>query len=229
MPVVAFCVAALLTIMPSSSPPPALQILEAVTKFAVVRMAITGEAMFTSCRTTADLLARNLLDSVGVWWFPGMILQVTAFLLSGLWGGAVFGVSYAYWGRSQVALSSGIMLGVVSFLFGLLTISYLNSVLLSIVDAVYIVSMGVMFWGCQAWGGAAAGYLHAVPLQLQYHHHLHPLCLALQCTSNSRSCLCCNFLACIFSLFLTQSHVLHCNSLPAVLCDGQGPTRDDPS
>lgn len=115
-----------------------LTILEAVTKFAVVRMAITGEAMFPSCRSTADLLARNLLDSVGVWWFPGMILQVTGLLLSGLWGGAVFGVSYAYWGRSQVALSSGVMLGVVAFLFGLLTISYLNSVLLSIVDAVYI-------------------------------------------------------------------------------------------
>lgn len=115
-----------------------LSILEAVTKFAVVRMAITGEAMLPSCRSTADLLARNLLDSVGVWWFPGMVLQVTAVILSALWGGAVFGVSYTYWGRSQVALSSGVMLGAVAFLFGLLTISYLNSVLLSIVDAVYI-------------------------------------------------------------------------------------------
>jgi hypothetical protein len=52
------------------------QLLEAVTKFAVVRMAITGDALMPSCRSTADLLARNLLDSVGVWWFPGMILQV---------------------------------------------------------------------------------------------------------------------------------------------------------
>ena len=32
------------------------------------------------------------------------------------------------------------MLGLVAFLFGLMTISYLNSVLLSVVDAVYIVS-----------------------------------------------------------------------------------------
>eukprot|EP00879_Flechtneria_rotunda_P023685 GHRR01025070.1.p1 GENE.GHRR01025070.1~~GHRR01025070.1.p1 ORF type:complete len:109 (-),score=25.85 GHRR01025070.1:609-935(-) len=28
------------------------------------------------CRATVDLLRRNLLDTVGVWWFPGMILQV---------------------------------------------------------------------------------------------------------------------------------------------------------
>lgn len=111
-----------------------------MTKFAVVRMAITGEALIPCCRSTADLLARNLLDSVGVWWFPGMVLQVTALLLSGLWGGAVAGLSYTYWGGSQVALSSGLLLGAVAFLFGLVTITYLNSVLLSVVDAVYIVS-----------------------------------------------------------------------------------------
>jgi hypothetical protein len=32
------------------------------------------------------------------------------------------------------------MLGAVAFLFGMLTIGYLNSILLNIVDAVYIVS-----------------------------------------------------------------------------------------
>jgi hypothetical protein len=82
--------------------PPPSQILEAVTKFAVVRLAITGEALLPCCRSTADLLARNLLDSVGVWWFPGMVLQVTALLAAGLWGAAVAGGSYLYWGRSQV-------------------------------------------------------------------------------------------------------------------------------
>jgi hypothetical protein len=39
-----------------------------VTKFAVVRCAITGEALLASCRSTSALLARNMLDSVGVWW-----------------------------------------------------------------------------------------------------------------------------------------------------------------
>jgi len=68
---------------------------------------------------------------------------VTALLLAGLWGGAVAGLSYTYWGRSQVALSSGLMLGAVAFLFGMLAMTYLNSVLLSVVDAVYIVSGGL--------------------------------------------------------------------------------------
>lgn len=62
--------------LPALPPASCLQLLEAVTKFAVVRLAITGEALMDSCKSTADLLARNLLDSVGVWWFPGMILQV---------------------------------------------------------------------------------------------------------------------------------------------------------
>lgn len=72
-------------------------------------MAITGEALLPCCRSTADLLSRNLLDSVGVWWLPGMVLQVTALLMSGLWGGAVFGLSYSYWGRSQVRQSVTLM------------------------------------------------------------------------------------------------------------------------
>jgi len=41
-----------------------LQLLEAVTKFAVVRIAITGEPLMEGCRRTADLLSRNLLDTV---------------------------------------------------------------------------------------------------------------------------------------------------------------------
>jgi hypothetical protein len=115
-----------------------ITLLETVTKFAVVKMAITGDAMMDSCRSTADLLARNLLDTVGVWWFPGMILQVSALLLSGVWGLAVGSSSYLYWGSNKAALSSGIAMGVVAFFLGLLALCFINSILLNIVDAVYI-------------------------------------------------------------------------------------------
>eukprot|EP00879_Flechtneria_rotunda_P010708 GHRR01011190.1.p1 GENE.GHRR01011190.1~~GHRR01011190.1.p1 ORF type:complete len:492 (+),score=143.83 GHRR01011190.1:253-1728(+) len=53
-----------------------ITVLEYITKFGVVRIAITGEELMDGCRATVDLLRRNLLDTVGVWWFPGMILQV---------------------------------------------------------------------------------------------------------------------------------------------------------
>lgn len=39
-------------------------LLEAVTKFGVVRAAITGEAFMDACHGVVDILARNLLDTV---------------------------------------------------------------------------------------------------------------------------------------------------------------------
>lgn len=56
-----------------------------------------------------------------------MILQVSALLLSGVWGFTVGGSSYMYWGSSKAALSSGIAMGVVAFFLGLLTLSFINS------------------------------------------------------------------------------------------------------
>lgn len=109
-----------------------------MTKFSVVRMAITGEALMDACRSTADLLTRNLLDTVGVWWFPGMVLQVTALLVALLWGGAVFGGAYAYWGGTKVAMSSAAVMGVLAFVFALLTSAFINGILLNVVDAAYI-------------------------------------------------------------------------------------------
>jgi hypothetical protein len=40
-------------------------IFESITKFGVVRAAITGEAFMDACHGAVDLLARNLLDTVG--------------------------------------------------------------------------------------------------------------------------------------------------------------------
>ena len=53
--------------------------------------------------------------------------QVTALLLSCVWGLAVFGLSYGAWGGDNAALSSGIAMGVLAFFFGVLTVSFINS------------------------------------------------------------------------------------------------------
>ena len=56
------------------------------------------------------------------------------------------------------------MLGLVAFLFGLMTISYLNSVLLSVVGAVYIVSTGkgvVSGKLARAYGNTGSACMHA--------------------------------------------------------------------
>lgn len=56
-----------------------------------------------------------------------MILQVTALLLSGVWGLAVGGSAYGYWGGNKAAMSSGIAIGAVAFFLGLLTLAFINS------------------------------------------------------------------------------------------------------
>jgi hypothetical protein len=42
-----------------------------VSKFGVVVMAITGEPFWSGCAHAVQLLTRNLLNTVAVWWFPG--------------------------------------------------------------------------------------------------------------------------------------------------------------
>ncbi|GBF94104.1 choline transporter-like [Raphidocelis subcapitata] len=113
-------------------------IFEAVTKFGVVRAAITGEAFMDACRGTVDLLARNMLDTVGVWWLPGLILQSTAFMLSSAWGLAAFWGASRWWGGSRAAVASGVALGVLAWLFAFIVLAFVNSVLLNMVDACYV-------------------------------------------------------------------------------------------
>lgn len=52
------------------------QVIEYLTKFATVRMAMTGQRFFDAGRSVVDLLARNAMDTLGVWWLPPLILQV---------------------------------------------------------------------------------------------------------------------------------------------------------
>lgn len=51
------------------------QILEQLTKFGVVRMAITGEAFMEACQGATRILVNNLLDTVRP---PGVPLQAAA-------------------------------------------------------------------------------------------------------------------------------------------------------
>lgn len=81
------------------------QLIEYLTKFAIVRMAITGEGFFTAGRAATDLLARNFLKSFGVWWFPPVVLNTAAAIASLLWGVAVFGASYMWWHNTRQGLA----------------------------------------------------------------------------------------------------------------------------
>jgi hypothetical protein len=59
-----------------------------------VSIAITGEAFIEGARHATDLLKRNFLKAYGVWWFPPMVLQTSAFLFSLAWATLIGSLYY---------------------------------------------------------------------------------------------------------------------------------------
>jgi len=57
-------------------------IIEWVTDFAVVRMAITGESFFSAGKSVVDMMKHNLINAYAIWWFPPIVLFVCSFLMS---------------------------------------------------------------------------------------------------------------------------------------------------
>ena len=58
---------------------------------------LQGETFFTAARHATDLLTRNFLKAYGVWWFPPMVVQCAAFLLSVAWGLVTFLTAWLVW------------------------------------------------------------------------------------------------------------------------------------
>ena len=58
---------------------------------------LQGETFFAAARHATDLLTRNFLKAYGVWWFPPMVVQCAAFLLSVAWGLVTFLTAWLVW------------------------------------------------------------------------------------------------------------------------------------
>lgn len=59
-----------------------------------VQAAATGDAFLASARTVGELLVRNGMKSVTVWWLPQFVLQWTVLGAAGLLGAVTYGVSF---------------------------------------------------------------------------------------------------------------------------------------
>lgn len=62
-----------------------------------MQAAATGDAFLTSARTVGNLLVRNGMKSVTVWWLPRLVLNWTVFGAAALLGVITYGVSYSLW------------------------------------------------------------------------------------------------------------------------------------
>lgn len=113
-------------------------LVELVTKFATVRLAITGETFLEASRGVTDLLSRNFLNTFGVWWFPPMILQMASIVLSAIWASVIWlSSSHAWADKHQGHMYAG-ALAIVAFLLSWAVVSFFASLIINVVESVYI-------------------------------------------------------------------------------------------
>jgi Plasma-membrane choline transporter len=79
-------------------------IIQAITAFATVQMAATGEAFWQAACNVTALLSRNMLCTIRVWWMPSLVLNLSAVFFSAVYGYALGAMSYKAWqGRPHAA------------------------------------------------------------------------------------------------------------------------------
>ena len=135
--------AALLVCLLSSCLDCLYALVEYISKFATIQCAITGAAFCDAARSVSRLLADNFLSAYGVWWLPGTILGAASFVLSAAYGALVGLSSYATWtsaprGEHPAAGTNAVVLGVIAFVLALVILQFCVSVLLNVVDAVFV-------------------------------------------------------------------------------------------
>jgi hypothetical protein len=118
------------------------EIIETVTKFATIQCAISGESLCESGREVTRLLKDNFLSTVRVWWLPEMILNMSA-LFFAIFYGVVVGISVhlgvrVSTGDEELADNVGAIVGTCAAISSILILSFLFSVLLTCIDAVFI-------------------------------------------------------------------------------------------
>lgn len=113
-------------------------VIEFLTKFALIFSAIIGVPLVDAGRKAVDMLRRNMLNTIGVWWLPPMIVQLAAFTLSIVWGLGLYAVAHVSWSsRVNVNMEAG-LLGFLAGGMALVVLSFCGGILLDIVDALYV-------------------------------------------------------------------------------------------
>jgi hypothetical protein len=113
------------------------EIIGFISKFAIVYAAISGDAFCDSARKVTTILQNNMLSTFAVWWLPPMILRTTAFIVSVVFG-VVFGLSSSNYFDDESRSVEVVFLGVFCFLISLTILNFCLTVLLDVVDAVYL-------------------------------------------------------------------------------------------
>ena len=117
-----------------------LQLMETLTEYAVIHVAITGQTLVESGKQATQMLKRNLGDAAGMWLFPkqlmGMLNLTLALSWSILMGVVTAAVSAGLDADQQVPLAVGI--GVGSFVLSLVILFFFSGIILNATSSVFL-------------------------------------------------------------------------------------------
>jgi hypothetical protein len=130
------------------------ELLKLLTRFATVRAAVTGEAFMCAARSVTELLQRNALSAYAVWRFPPMVLTFTALAFAAA-GAALAMLGFSTAGAKVVAAAGApgsaaagdasatlalltVAVGAGALCLALVTLLFLASIVINVVDVIYI-------------------------------------------------------------------------------------------
>ncbi|KXZ44830.1 hypothetical protein GPECTOR_61g783 [Gonium pectorale] len=117
-------------------------VMETLTKFATVVMAMGGQGFWPASVEAVSLLRRNLMDAYAMWWYLPMILHCGAAAFAAAWGYAAYWLAAGCWapltGAPPLSAAAASALGGLAAGAAALVLSFLVSVLTSVADALFI-------------------------------------------------------------------------------------------
>jgi len=109
--------------------------IEFLTKFSTITSAITGDGLCDAARSTYDLLTRNFLSTLSVWWIPNTVLGVMCFTISIVWTFISFLILWAFHSNAMHVV---IVVSVLTFVFTFVALSFVATMLTLAVDVCYV-------------------------------------------------------------------------------------------
>lgn len=115
-----------------------MELVKFLTRFATIRLSITGDKFCTAAHDAYDMLTRNLMSAYSVWWIPPMVLRMGAFVTSAIWGLACFLIS---WGLlapgNKDGLTEAAIVGLISFGASMVVLAFFITLMVNIFEVVY--------------------------------------------------------------------------------------------
>ncbi|PNH06266.1 hypothetical protein TSOC_007383, partial [Tetrabaena socialis] len=117
-------------------------VLEQLTKFATVQMAMSGMGFWAAGREVVGLCRRNLMDAYNMWWYLPMVLHCGAGAFAAAWGYTAYLLAARCWApfthHAPLNAAAAATLGVLAAATAALVLSFVCSVLVNIAEALFI-------------------------------------------------------------------------------------------